>query len=416
MGSFWDAVQARVWGRAEKAITTEDLRRQGLLREVSTTGDTVSPESAMLVPTVLACARVIAEGVAQAAMRFYRPEAEGRARVLADNHPVARLLGRKPNFWQTSFEFRETMILHAALTGNAYALKSRAADGRLIELLPFPFGSVTANREPDMTVTYRVVWPGGTKTAKLTANEVWHFRGPSWNTWSGMEPTRLAREAIALAAATERRHALLHSSRPDPGGIYSVEDKLSKEQFEFLRKWIIDTTTGASAGGPMILDRGAKWASQAMTGVDAQHLETRKYQVEEICRAFRVNPLMVGHSDKTATYASAEQMFIAHVVHTLTPWCTRFEQAAEADLFDAEDPIDVWFDLRSLMRGTAVDRATYLAKALGSGGAPAWITPNEARQIDGLDPLDDPDADVLPKPQVKPAPQDAAPVADQAAN
>lgn len=403
MPSLIERLWPRLWGVSRKAVTAEDIRRATTLGSGSATGITVTPEAAMMVPTVLACARVIAEGVAQAQMRFYRQEDAGRSRVPLSGHPVAMLLGRRPNFWQTSFEFRETMVLHAALTGNAFALKSRAMDGRLIELLPFPFGAVSMTRETDMTVSYRVTFPGSGKQAKLTAADVWHFRGPSWNTWSGMEPTRFAREAIALAAATERRHALLHAARPDPGGIYTVDGSLGKEQFEFLRKWIVDTTTGANAGTPLILDRGAKWTSQGMTGVDSQHLETRKYQVEEICRAFRVNPLMVGHSDKTATYASAEQMFIAHVVHTLTPWCTRFEQAAETELFEEGDPVDVWFDLRSLMRGTAVDRATYLSKALGSGGSPAWITPNEAREIDGLDRLDDGEADLLPKPQIKPA-------------
>lgn len=381
-----------------KAVTTADLAREGLLRPASLSGETINAETALAVSTVLACARVIAEGVAQASMRFYRTGTDGK-RTLAPNHPIAEILGKKPNFWQSSFEFRETMLLHAVLLGNAYAFKSRSSDGRIVELLPFPPGSVTATREQDMSVTYRVVMPGGVKTATLTARDVWHFRGPSWNTWNGRDPLRDAREAIGLAIATERKHATMHANRPDPGGIYSVEGNLSPEQFNFLRNWIANETTGKNAGTPLILDRGAKWTSQAMTGVDAQHLETRKYQVEEICRGLRVNPLMVGHSDKASTYASAEQMFIAHVVHTLTPWCARFEQSAELELNGDADPVDIWFDLRSLMRGTSKDRAEYLSRSLGSGGSPAWITVNEAREIDGLDPIDDPFADELPKSQ-----------------
>lgn len=397
-----------------KAITTADLAREGLLRPLSLSGEGISAETALAVTTVLACARVISEGVAQASMRFYRRTLDGQ-RVRADGHPIAGLLGAKPNEWQTSFEFRETMLFHAVVLGNAYALKSRSSDGRVIELIPFPPGSVTTVRERDMSVTYYVTMPNGAMTAKLTANEVWHFRGPSWDTWRGRDPVRDAREAIGLALATERRHATLHSNRPDPGGIYTIEGNLSAEQFNFLRKWIMESTTGANAGGSLILDRGAKWTSQAMTGVDAQHLETRKYQVEEICRAFRVNPIMVGHSDKTATYASAEQMFIAHVVHTLTPWCTRFEQSAERELNAKTDPVDIWFDLRSLMRGTAVDRSTYLGKALGSGGSPAWITQNEAREIDGLDPIADPAADKLPVATNVPAPTEDDTAEDDAA-
>jgi HK97 family phage portal protein len=133
-----------------------------------------------------------------------------------------------------------------------------------------------------------------------------------------------------------------------------------------------------------------------MTGVDSQHLETRKHQIEEICRHMRVIPLMVQHSDKTATYASAEQMFIAHVVHTIAPWATRFEQSAEANLLAPGEDVDIRFNLKSLMRGAAKDRAEYYAKALGSGGSPAWMTQNEVREDDGLDAIEG--ADALPQP------------------
>jgi HK97 family phage portal protein len=171
---------------------------------------------------------------------------------------------------------------------------------------------------------------------------------------------------------------------------------LTDQQHEQLSRWLAKHYAGSDNGGkPLVMDRAAKWSQQMMSGVDAQHLETRKHQVEEICRAMRVIPMMAGYSDKTSTYASAEQMFIAHVVHTITPWATRIEQSAERALLADETDIDIRFDLKGLMRGAAKDRAEYLSRALGSGGSPAWMTQNEARYEDGLDWIEG--GDELPK-------------------
>ena len=286
--------------------------------------------------------------------------------------------------------------MHATLTGNAFVFVNRVGSKRepreLVPLLP---QNVTVEELPDTSLRYTVRGMGG--ESRVVPNEaIWHLRGPSWCGWLGMDAVKLAREAIGLAMATEAKHASMHKNQPDPGGVYSVADKLNDIQFKQLRDWIVRSTTGDMAGSPLVLDRGATWLSQQMKGVDAQHLETRRFQVEEICRAFRVIPLMAGYSDKTATYASAEQMFIAHVVHTLTPWATRLEQSAERNLLAENEEIDIRFDLRSLMRGAAADRAEYLSKALGSGGTQAWMRIDEAREEDGLEWMDG--TDKLPEP------------------
>ena len=143
------------------------------------------------------------------------------------------------------------------------------------------------------------------------------------------------------------------------------------------------------AGKPMILDNGAKFENTQMSGVDAQHLETRRFQVEEICRAMRVMPIMIGQADKTATYASAEQMFLAHVVHTMMPWYERLEQSADVNLLSDEDRrqgLYTKFNPNALMRGAAKDRGEFYAKALGAGGTPAWMTQDEVRGFEELAP------------------------------
>jgi HK97 family phage portal protein len=144
-----------------------------------------------------------------------------------------------------------------------------------------------------------------------------------------------------------------------------------------------------------------------MTGVDAQTLESRRFQVEETCRPFRVMPIMIGHADKTTTYASAEQMFLAHVVHTLAPWCERIEQAIGIGLLDSDRDVGVYakFNLNGLMRGAFKDRMEGYARALGAGGSPPWMEVNEIRALEEINPVDWGDGKPEP-PQSQAAPSD----------
>lgn len=385
----------RLLGGERKATVLESLPAllYGFGRETKS-GRPVSVASALEVSTVLACARVIAEGVAQVPLKLYRPMNGGRSEVT--DHPLARVFGDRPNIWQTPFEFRETLLYHLVLTGNAFAYINRVG-GEIFELMPLEPGSVTVEKRRDQTLAYTVTGPDG-RFLRLGPEIIWHLRGPSWCGWLGLDVVKLAREAIGLAMATEEAHAQLHANGSQPGGLYSVEGTLNAEQYKILSGWVEKTVGGSNRFKPLILDRTAKWTSTAMSGVDAQHLETRRYQVEEICRFMRVLPIMVGHSgDKTPTYASAEQLFLAHVIHTLTPWCTRIEQQVRTLLGPDERGITPKHLLNGLLRGAAKDRSEFYSKALGSGGSPAWMTPNEVRALEEMDPIEG--GDVLPQPQ-----------------
>ena len=391
--SLWQRILYGPAAEEAKGMTSLDLFKEVYGGRESKSGQSVTLSTAMEATAVLGCVRAIGEGVAQARIKFYTT---GERAQRIRSHPVLDLLTWKPNDIQTAFGFIETILMHATLTGNAFVFVNRVGSARTPrELIPLLPNNVTVEQMPDMSLRYTVQGEKGER--RVVPNEaIWHLRGPSWCGWLGLDAVKLAREAIGLAMATEAKHASMHKNMPDPGGVYSVPEKLDIERFKMLRDWIVRNTTGDLAGSPLVLDRGTTWLSQQMKGVDAQHLETRRFQVEEICRAFRVIPLMAGYSDKTATYASAEQMFIAHVVHTLTPWATRLEQSAERNLLGESEEIDIRFDLRSLMRGAAADRAAYLSAALGSGGSQAWMRIDEAREEDGLEWMDG--TDKLPEP------------------
>ena len=395
----------RLFGRERKSagITdTLELWRELYGSPPAKSGQTVNWRTALQVSTVLRCTQVIADGLSTVPLKLYRQGTDGSRRP-EPAHPLYDLLSVAPNDWQTSVEYRETLAFHLVLTGNAYSYVGQVRN-EIAELIPLEPARVEVKQENNWSLRYWYTGLDG-RREELQAASVWHLRGPSWNSWMGLEAVRLAREAIGLSMALEESHASLHRNGVKPGGIYSVEGVLSKEQHKLLTEWIGQNYAATrNDGKPLILDRAAKWVSLSMTGVDAQHLETRKYQVEEICRAFGVLPIMVGYSDKTATYASAEQMFIAHAVHTIRPWHRRVEASARVALLTPEERrsgLYLKYQDNELLRGAAKDRAEYYAKALGSGGAKGWMTQNDVRACEDMDRSDDPKADELPQPTAK---------------
>jgi HK97 family phage portal protein len=395
--AFW----SNWFARTERKYDSLELFRDIYGGRTTTSGRTVNWATALEVSTVLACCKVIAEGIAQVPWKVFK-DTGGEIRNAQAEHPLYRLLYRKPNRWQTSFEFRETIAFHLVLKSNAYVFVGRVGSKREIkELVPLEpqFMSVEKLATGDLRYTYR---PVAGQSATFSSKDIWHIRGPSWNTWIGMDAVTLAREAISLAMATETTQGNMHKNGLQSAGSYAVDGNLSPEKYDFLAKWLDKYAFGGErVGKPMILDMGAKWLNQQMTGVDAQHLETRRHQIEEICREFRVMPIMVGFTDKTATYASAEQMFLAHVVHTLSPWYERLEHSADNNLL-TEDEINQGFYTKfipnALMRGAAKDRAEFYKAALGGNGIPGWMLPDEVRALEEMSPTDGGDKLYVPPP------------------
>jgi len=196
----------------------------------------------------------------------------------------------------------------------------------------------------------------------------------------------LAREALGLAIATEESQSTLHKNSVQPSGTYSVPDKLDEKQYEKLKGFIEKNNAGANRHSVAILDNGAKFTANAMNGVDAQHLETRKHQVEEVCRFLGVMPIMVGFSDKTASYASAEQMFLAHLTHCLMPWYERIQQSADVNLLtQAERQQGYYTNLveAGLIRGDLKTQGEYFYRTVTGG----ILARNEARGLMDMNPL-----------------------------
>lgn len=399
---------ARGIERKSSSVTDSlELFREIYGGRTSKSGQTITLESAFKVSVAFACLKVLSQGGAQVPFKLFQEKEYGGLTKIspAKDHSLYDLVATAPNDWTTSFEFRETLVLHAAL-GNAYAFKNKGVGGKLLEMILLDPAKVEKIQSEDYSIAYKVTGKSGAVRI-FPAEAIWHVKGPSWNGLLGMDTLNLAREALGLAIATEDSQSRLHQKGVRPSGTYSVDGNLSPQQYKDLKAWVDKEFAGAeNSGAPMILDRGAKWFQQSMSGIDAQQLETRKFQIEEVCRFFGVMPIMVGYSDKAATYASAEQMFLSHVVHTLSPWYARVENSADLHLLTKKERASglyFKFVAAGLLRGAAKDRAEYYAKALGSGGSPAWMTQDEVRGLEELNPFGG-DAAVLPVATNTPAP------------
>jgi HK97 family phage portal protein len=369
---------------AKAAVTLDSLPWWPMGGQDSLAGRAVNRTTALQVTAVLACCIVLAQGVAQVPFKLKRMRKDGKGADDATDHPLFRILNRRPNSFQTSFEFRETLMLHLALCQNAFVYISRVG-GRIFELIPIEPGRVTVTQGNDLSLVYSITGVDN-RTRAFSQKDIWHLRGMSWNGWMGLETIRLAREAIGLSLALEEAHSLLHANGVQPSGTYSVDGTLEEGSMRKLAGWIKANAAAGNRGNPLILDNGAKWLQQQMTGVDSQHLETRRYQVEDICRAFNVKPIMIGQADKAATYASAEQMFLAHVVHTLGPWYERWEQSADVNLLlDDEPDLFCEFTVQGLMRGDYKSRQEGLNIQRRAG----VINADEWRALEGMNPRED---------------------------
>ena len=349
-------------------------------------GRTITVESALRVAAVLGCARVICEGVAMLPWKVYR--SLGRGIAPASDHALFPLLAHRPNSVQSAYEFVETMMLHLVLCGGAFVWTPRVGIRRqLDQLWLFDPGWVTVRGEFGSAPSYEVRVPGR-QPITLGPDDVWHVRALSWANYFALEPVQLAREALGLGMALEEGQSRLTGRGQRGSGYVAVDGTLTGPQHKQLTEWLAKSAGAANAETPLILDRSAKWVSTSLTNIDAQTLEQRRFQLEEVCRIMRVSPLMVGHTTAgTSTYGTVEQLFIAHDKHTIGPWVRRVELAADARLLSAEDVALGYytkFNEKALTRMTAADQMAYLDKAVRAG----IMSRNEAREKLELNPVD----------------------------
>lgn len=372
----------------------EEAYEQGFFSpgSATTSGQLIGPESALKVATVFACRRVIAEDVAKLPINLFEivkdPGTGKRRSRKLDKHPVAKLIDGAPNAWMTPFQFIEYLVGSAAVHGAGYAYINRAPNGDPVELLPFLPGAVSVSQNDRWELSYSYAGPDG--TVEMDGRNLLKLHGPMHTPLRAFAVASIGREAIGLARAIEAQASRFHKNDLRPSGVLTTKRNLTDQILERMRRdWNMKFGPNGS-GGVAILDNEFEFKAMVASSTDAQSLDNRKFQIEEICRFMRVVPTLIGHNNGSQSYGSVEQQMISHVNHTLHPWVVRLEQAFQRDLLHPEDDygIRVKIDMDALMRGTFGDRMNAYAAA-----TKVMLTPNEAREREGLDPIDDPNMD-----------------------
>lgn len=356
-------------------------------------GPAVSEESALRFAAVYACVRIIAEDIASLPLVVYRQQ--GRAKERAKEHPLYPVLHDLANPEMTSFEWRELMLSHLLLWGNAYSeidYDNAGAVRGLWPLHPARVEDIRRTNQGRLEYVYRL--PDNTLKA-LPWFRVHHVRGLGGDGLRGWSPIRLAaREAVGLGLAAQEFGSRFFSNGARPGVLLKAPGKLSDKAYERLRESFASEHQGLSnAHRTKILEEGLDVATVGIPPNEAQFLETRKFQVQEIARIFRVPPHLLADLDR-ATFSNIEHQSLSYVTHTLRPWLVRHEQAIWRDLLFVEERADyfVRYQVAGLLRGDTATRYAAYATAINTG----FMTRNEARDLEDLNPLDGLDEPLVP--------------------
>ncbi|MBK8211614.1 MAG: phage portal protein [Rhodospirillales bacterium] len=351
----------------------------------------MSTEGSLGYAAVLAATRVLSEGVAQLPLILYEREAKGRRR--ATDHRLYPLLHAAPNPAMTSFELRELMMIHLPLWGNAVCEIVRDSAGRPAQLWPLMPQWMTINAAVDGTrwYTYR---PPGFAEVPLRSEQVLHVPGMGSDGIAGRSLIRLARESVGLGMAAERYGATVFGNGTVPGGVLEHPGELGEEAYERLRKSWSERHEGlANAQRLAILEEGMKYNRIGIPPEDAQFLETRKFQRTEIAAIFRVPPHMIGDLER-ATFSNIEQQSLDFVIYTLSPWLVRIEQRISLQLLSQAERARFYVEhlVDGLLRGDIASRY----QAYSTGRQWGWLSANDVRQLENMNPVADGDAYLVP--------------------
>lgn len=350
----------------------------------------VTPDSALRITAVYACVRVRAESLAVLPFRLYRPR-RGGGRQLVTDHWLTRLFCRRPNPYQTPFEWREMLQGHLDLRGNAYCRIQEDGAGGIASLLPLHPDRVTLEAVGDTEWRYRITRRDGTQET-LRRDQVWHLRGLSADGVLGLSPIGLAAASLGEAATFESYSANWFRNNATPPAWIKWPGKFAdKAARQAFREQIQEAQTDRHRGKIMVLDQGMELTALQISQRDMQFIEARAMKVTEIARLFRVPPHKIGDLSK-ATFSNIEQQSIEFWQDAIHPAAERWESSIECTLLGEDTELEVEFDMRGQMRGDGVSRSAYIHAGVLDG----WLTRNEGRAMEGLDPLEGLDEPLVP--------------------
>ena len=352
----------------------------------SSSGKVVTERSAMQMTAVYACVRILSEAIAGLPLHMYRYKEDGGKEKALD-HPLYLLLHDEPNPEMSSFVFRETLMTHLLLWGNAYAQIIRNGKGEVVALYPLMPNKMTVSRDEtgQLYYTYQKsqeeLPKDNTYTVTLHPSDVLHIPGLGFDGLVGYSPIAMAKNAIGLAIATEEYGSKFFANGAAPSGVLEHPGTIKDPQ-RVRESWMSQFGGSANSNKIAVLEEGLKYTPISISPEQAQFLETRKFQINEIARIFRVPPHMVGDLEKSS-FSNIEQQSLEFVKYTLDPWVVRWEQSIQRTLLTPEEKKTyfVKFNVEGLLRGDYQSRMSGYATARQNG----WMSANDIRELENLD-------------------------------
>ena len=353
----------------------------------SNAGEQVDEKAAMQIPTVYACVRLLAESIAALPLHLYRVTDDNGNKEKARDHPLYKILYRQPNPEMTSFVFWETLMTHLLLWGNAYAQIIRNGKNEIVALYPLMPNKMSVDRDESGRLYY-TYYRGSDEAIKnkefavtLQPLDVLHIPGLGFDGLVGYSPIAMAKNAIGMAIACEEYGAKFFANGAAPGGVLEHPGTIKDPQ-RVRESWQSTFGGSGNANKIAVLEEGMKYTPIGISPEQAQFLETRKFQINEIARIFRVPPHMVGDLEKSS-FSNIEQQSLEFVKYTLDPWVIRWEQSIQRSLLSADEKSRyfVKFNLEGLLRGDYQSRMNGYAIGRQNG----WMSANDIRELENLD-------------------------------
>lgn len=359
-----------------KNYTGDYIGSIGYYYGVSTSGKLVTPYNAMQLTAVYACIRIIAETVASLPLNVFKYAEDGKEK--AYDHPLYKILHDEPNDEMSSMIFRETLMHHILTTGNAYAQIVRNGYGRVVALYPLLPNKMVVERS---TKNKKIYYKYSTDTegqVVLSKDEVLHIPGLGFDGIIGYSPIAMCKNSIGLSMAADNFGSSFFENGARPTGVLEHPGQL-KDPEKVRDAW--ERTYGSGAHRTAVLEEGMKYQQISISPDEAQFLETRKFQVNEICRIFRVPPHMVADLEKSS-FSNIEQQSLDFVQNTITPWLVRLEQNMQRQLLTTEEKSSIFIkhNVNGLLRGDFNTRMNGYAVGRQNG----WYSVNDIRELEDM--------------------------------
>lgn len=359
----------------------------------SLAGEKVTIDTSLKLAAFYSCCVVKAQTLAQLPLNLYQRLERGREKATANE--LWSLLHSRPNRYQSSYQWREMGSMHLDLRGNFYNRIVYDGRGRVVELIPIHPDHVVVERIDDVSHRYKVKNREGDMRT-FTMDEILHIAGPTIDGPVGLNPIELHRETIGKAIATREYGSQFYRNGATMPGWIEYPAKLDQETRRKLGDSWQKAQTGKNRFKTPVLDRGMIYHELSIKHTDLQYLESLKDEDVVISQIMRVPPYKIYRMDH-AKYSNVEQMEIDFVRNTMIPIATRWEQTLDHQLLDSEERTTFYFKFKmdGLLRGDTQTRGDYYAKALGSGGHEPFMTVNEIRELEEMNPIDG--GDELPR-------------------